>query len=80
MDLQHTYSAALGPLVALGVVTFLARQFRAWYRLRHVPGPFWCSVSVFPMLGRAWSGKYHEELKKLGDKYGLKHSPSITSR
>lgn len=46
-------------------------EFRSWYRLRHVPGPFWHSLSIYPMNKVAGSGRMSFILKEYGDKYGM---------
>ncbi|KAI4594437.1 hypothetical protein KJ359_008225 [Pestalotiopsis sp. 9143b] len=44
--------------------------FRSWYRLRHVPGPFLASISGAWMVKKALSGRFHEHLKDVSEKYG----------
>src|SRR2546430_2329902 len=69
--LQHTSPAMLALSAGVFVVTaLLVREIWSWYRLRHIPGPFLNSISVFPMVRRAMGGRLNEELKKLGDEYG----------
>lgn len=61
-------------LVGLPVfVAFLVWEFRSWYRLRKIPGPFLASVSVLWQLKKAVGGTYHEHLNDVARKYG-KHS------
>ncbi|KAH8895795.1 cytochrome P450 [Thozetella sp. PMI_491] len=48
----------------------LAREFWSWYRLRHVPGPFPNSLSIYFMNRITMSGKMSFILRDLGDKYG----------
>ncbi|KAK8064537.1 pisatin demethylase (cytochrome P450) [Apiospora phragmitis] len=62
-------SIVLPCLLAL-VAVFLLQQFRSWYRLRHIPGPFWASVSSFWMVRKALTGKLHEHLRDISEKYG----------
>lgn len=60
------------------VFIFLATwEFRSWYRLRHVPGPFWHSLSIYPMNKLARSGRMSFILKEYGDKYGMRTSASM---
>lgn len=61
------------------VSTLVAREIWSWYRLSHVPGPFWFSVSQFPLNKLAVGGNLTIELKKLSDKYGTR-KPMGTSR
>ncbi|KAI0601996.1 pisatin demethylase [Biscogniauxia sp. FL1348] len=52
---------------------FLAYVFRsiwAWYRLSHIPGPFWYSISSLPLLETNLSGHSHSTLNSLTNKYG----------
>ena len=55
---------------------FVIQQFRSWYRLRHVPGPFWASITSFWMLRKALTGKLHEHLRDAAEKYGSLRSLS----
>lgn len=58
-------------LVGLPVfVAFLVWEFRSWYRLRKIPGPFLASVSVLWQLKKAVGGTYHEHLNDVARKYG----------
>ncbi|SPO06561.1 related to pisatin demethylase (cytochrome P450) [Cephalotrichum gorgonifer] len=41
--------------------------FYKWYRLSHVPGPFWTPYSLFKLLSR---GRMYEDLPALDRKYG----------
>ncbi|KAK6948621.1 hypothetical protein Daesc_010391 [Daldinia eschscholtzii] len=41
-----------------------------WYRLRHIPGSFLISSTKIWQVTTQIRGKWHLELKKLGDKYG----------
>ncbi|KAK3934715.1 cytochrome P450, partial [Diplogelasinospora grovesii] len=55
---------------ACAVSVLLASEFRSWFRLRHVPGPFWYSVSIFPLNKLTRAGKLSFELHELQKKYG----------
>lgn len=41
--------------------------FYTWYRLSHIPGPFWTSYSFFKLLAR---GQLYEDYPALNKKYG----------
>jgi hypothetical protein len=58
--------------LCFGVTTFamLIHGFWSWYRMRHIPGPFLASVSVYWMLKKAFGGNYHVDLHNLALKYG----------
>ena len=53
------------------VALLLAQQLWSWYRLSHVPGPFWHAISIYPMNRITMSGKMSFLLKDLGDRYGM---------
>ena len=60
--------------VCLTALVFLAaRQFRQWYRLRHIPGPTSAGWSKWWQLRSAMGGAYHERLKDAAEKYGTLH-------
>lgn|SRR5687768_1086601 len=51
-------------------VLFLADTFRAWYRLSHVPGPFWAAISKFWMVRQSLKGQQPYAIQELNEKYG----------
>lgn len=63
--------AILLPCVALALVALGIYEFRSWYRLRHIPGPFLASISGAWMVKKALSGRFHEHLKEVSEKYGM---------
>ncbi|KAF4878426.1 Cytochrome P450 monooxygenase lolP1 [Colletotrichum siamense] len=64
-------SGLLIKLIGLPIfVAFLVWEFRSWYRLRKIPGPFLASVSVLWQLKKAVGGTYHEHLNDVARKYG----------
>jgi len=64
-------SLLLVKLVGLvAVIAFFVWEFRSWYRLRKIPGPFVASVSVLWQLKKAIGGTYHEHLNDIARKYG----------
>ncbi|KAJ5003554.1 hypothetical protein K4K48_011561 [Colletotrichum sp. SAR 10_66] len=54
----------------LAVGGLLAREFWLWYRLSHVPGPFWHAITGFSMARAALNGSVHEYYMELHEKYG----------
>ncbi|KAK2029101.1 cytochrome P450 [Colletotrichum zoysiae] len=52
------------------VVGLLARELYSWYRLSHVPGPFWHAITGFSMARAALNGSVHEYYMELHEKYG----------
>ena len=67
--------ATTGNITVAGVVCIVSLlavwEYRSWCRLRHVPGPFWHSLSIYPMNKLAGSGRMSFILKDYGDKYGM---------
>ncbi|KAJ0377152.1 hypothetical protein COL26b_004594 [Colletotrichum chrysophilum] len=64
-------SGLLIKLIGLPIfAAFLVWEFRSWYRLRKIPGPFLASVSVLWQLKKAVGGTYHEHLNDVARKYG----------
>jgi len=63
--------ARLGVAAVLVLLSFwVARSARSWYRLRHVPGPAFASVSTAWMLRKLSTGQFHEHMCKVSDQYG----------
>ncbi|KAG7108138.1 Cytochrome monooxygenase ABA1 like protein [Verticillium longisporum] len=61
----------LSLLVSAGMLlSLLAHVYRAWYRLRHIPGPRWAAFSKWWMLRNTLSGKMHLALKRACDEHG----------
>ncbi|KAK6189218.1 hypothetical protein LQW54_013500 [Pestalotiopsis sp. IQ-011] len=58
------------PCLAAFLFALYVYAFRSWYRLRHVPGPFLASISGAWMVKKALSGRFHEHLKDVSEKYG----------
>ena len=49
------------------LLSALAYVFYKWYRLSHIPGPFWTPYSFFRLLSR---GRVYEDFPALNEKYG----------
>lgn len=56
-------------------VLLVLRELRSWLRLRHVPGPFWNGLSIYPMIKLSTSGRMSFLLKDIGDQYGTPRDP-----
>lgn len=57
----------------IGSVIFLwlsVATLTAWYRLRHIPGPWIASISNLWIIKASTSKKLAEVFEKAGDKYG----------
>jgi hypothetical protein len=63
-------ASLVGFSVAVVLLTLFVYEFRSWYRLRHVPGPFLASVSSAWMVKKALSGRFHEHLRDAAEQYG----------
>lgn len=59
-------------VLAAGLVlaALVAREFYSWYRLSHVPGPFWNSVTGWALVRMALKGNIHESYMALDAEYG----------
>ena len=59
-------SVVAGTLAAL----LLAKTLRAWYRLSHVPGPFWCGFSKYWMVRQSLKGRQPYAIQEVIEEYG----------
>lgn len=59
-------------LVALGVISLYTAwiKLRAWYKLRHIPGPFWARWSHLWLVKQIYTGVYVGQLSRLHAEYG----------
>ncbi|KAK1760102.1 cytochrome P450 [Echria macrotheca] len=57
-------------IVATLVALYIGYSIASWYRLSHVPGPFWPSVSKFWMVRTALQGRQPEAFQEVSRKYG----------
>lgn len=53
------------------LVYALTKYFISWYRLRHIPGPFWAGVTKFWQLKHTWNGTLYLESAEACFKYGM---------
>lgn len=60
----------IASLLSLVLVGFLTYGFFVWYRLSHIPGPFWPSTSKYWLVQQSLKGQMHSALKDVTDKYG----------
>ncbi|ORY70305.1 cytochrome P450 [Pseudomassariella vexata] len=60
----------LAPCAVALLAALLLYHVRSWYRLRHIPGPFLASISNLWMVKNVLSGRLHEVLKDVSDRYG----------
>ncbi|KEZ44049.1 hypothetical protein SAPIO_CDS3787 [Scedosporium apiospermum] len=64
------WRAVLGLLVVGSVTSSVARRIYAWYRLRHIKGPFWASFSRWWLVQHVSGGTMHTDLLEVNEKYG----------
>ena len=57
----------------LALATYVMYVFYEWYRLSHVPGPFWASISRYWMVKESFKMRQPTAIKELNDKYGTFH-------
>ena len=61
------------PVVALftfAIAVFLADRLRSWYRLSHVPGPFWAAFSKHWLVRHSLEGRQPYAIQEANEKYG----------
>jgi hypothetical protein len=56
---------------AILIAWYVASSFQAWYRLRHIPGPFLAKFSYWFMLRTQASGNQHLTFKDVNNTYGM---------
>ncbi|KAK3348834.1 cytochrome P450 [Lasiosphaeria hispida] len=49
---------------------YVVHSFYVWYRLSHVPGPFWPAFSKYWMVSESLKGRQPAAIKEVTDKYG----------
>jgi hypothetical protein len=60
----------LASFITILISGIFAHQFYAWYRLSHIPGPFWAAFSKYRVVSQSLNGQMHSSLKQVTDKYG----------
>ncbi|KAM5368082.1 hypothetical protein ACJZ2D_009686 [Fusarium nematophilum] len=58
-------------IASFAVALFLADTVRSWYRLSHVPGPFWAAFSKGWMVRQSLKGQQPYAIQEANEKYGL---------
>jgi hypothetical protein len=67
---------AIYAVIFLTIVTYsTVSRLRAWYKLRHIPGPFWCGFSKFWLIRETWHGTLFKTLGDMAEKYGPSRVP-----
>lgn len=67
-DPTPTTLVLVSVIFLMGVI--IAKEFRSWQRLRHIPGPFLNSITVLPLSKLASTGRISHGLKEIQRKYG----------
>ncbi|KAM5344057.1 hypothetical protein ACJ41O_012594 [Fusarium nematophilum] len=57
-------------IASFAVALFLADTVRSWYRLSHVPGPFWAAFSKGWMVRQSLKGQQPYAIQEANEKYG----------
>lgn len=57
-------------ITGLGFLVYIYSSIWSWFRLRHIPGPAFASISSFWLCKTQLSGNAFVELKNVNDKYG----------
>jgi len=80
MDWLHTTADKFGSLstrsqalVVVGLIIVahaIVVNFRSWYRLRHIPGPFFNSITSLALFFHFSKGTSTQYLQGLAKKYG----------
>ena len=62
---------ATGLVAGTLAAIYSVRAFMQWYRLSHVPGPFWAAFSKYWMVSSSLKGRQPTAIKEVNDKYGM---------
>ncbi|PKS11176.1 hypothetical protein jhhlp_002937 [Lomentospora prolificans] len=68
--LLANWRAVLGLLVLGSITSSVTRRIYAWYRLRHIKGPFWAAFSRWWLVRHVSGGTMHTDLYEVNEKYG----------
>lgn len=61
---------AWSALAATAVTYVVCQRVWLWYRLRHINGPFWASITDGWLIRKTWRGETFPELGRVCQKYG----------
>lgn len=67
-------------VLALVAAFLVTQRAWAWYRLRHVKGPFWAAFGDLWMLRRILAGTLYEDLDDVCNEYGKRQLQSRQHR
>jgi hypothetical protein len=60
----------IAAVLTLALSALVAHTIYSWYRLSHVPGPFWPSVSIYWNISQTQRGQQPHAVAELNEKYG----------
>jgi hypothetical protein len=63
-------STVLATALALLCAWPMSQMLVQWYRLSHVPGPFWAAFSKYWMVKESLKGRQPTAIKEANDRYG----------
>jgi hypothetical protein len=69
--LAHVPTVTLAIAAGCVCLALLLLKFYSWYRLSHVPGPFWNSITGWAMVMKLSKGHWIDEIEKMARAYGL---------
>ncbi|KAJ6785847.1 hypothetical protein PWT90_08722 [Aphanocladium album] len=67
---KTSFSAIMAHAVGLLTLLLVLDGTRTWYRLSHVPGPFWAAFSKYWMVSESLRGRQPYAIQAANDKYG----------
>jgi hypothetical protein len=70
---EQSFSSIVAGLLCFMGMLVLVDTLRAWYRLSHVPGPFWAGFSKYWMIRQALIGRQPYANQEVNEKYGKSH-------
>ena len=66
----ENWKLLVSTILVLIVILVGVQTFQAWYRLRHIKGPFLASFSKLWLIRTVSSGNMHWEFQRVCQKYG----------
>lgn len=74
-SLNHLLKAIARPtlwpvLPSIAAAFLIGQYFWGWFRLRHIKGPLWASVTDLWLIRKTWRGETFEELSRVCEAYG----------
>lgn len=67
---QQPGTAICMKIIGAALILFVVDGLRSWYRLSHVPGPFWAALSKTWMVRQSLKGQQPYAIQKANEKYG----------